>query len=212
MRERRAIRRELHDGLGPWLSGVRLGLQGAVNLLDSGRPADVAAARETLGALHDEAERRVEDVRDLARSLLPPVLDEHGLGPALADLADRLGRDGFAVAVAGDDPGDLDPVVAAAAYAVLSEAARNAQRHSGAAGCRLTVLRHTESIEVRCEDDGRGPGGTVGVGTRSMRERTEELGGWVAVADAAPGTRVRAVLPLVPGSPVADAAGAAVTT
>lgn len=212
LRERRAIRRELHDGLGPWLSGVRLGLQGAVNLLDSGQPAAVAAAREALGALHDEAERRVEDVRDLARSLLPPVLDEQGLGPALVDLADRLGRDGFAVTVAGDDPGDLDPVVAAAAYAVLSEAARNAQRHSGAPGCRLTVLRRADAIEVRCEDDGRGPGGTVGVGTRSMRERTEELGGWASVADAEPGTRVRAVLPLVPGTPVADPAGAAVTT
>lgn len=212
LRERRAIRRELHDGLGPWLSGVRLGLQGAVNLLDAGGPGDVAAAREALGALHAEAERRVEDVRDLARSLLPPVLDEHGLGAALADLAGRLARDGFTVTVGGDDPGDLDPVVAAAAYAVLSEAARNAQRHSGAPGCRLTVRRGPGTLEVRCEDDGRGPAGTVGVGTRSMRERAEELGGWTEVADARPGTRVRALLPLVPGAPVPPPPAALPTT
>lgn len=216
LRERRAVRRELHDGLGPWLSGMRLGLAGTVNLLASGGPAEVAAAREALAALRDEAERRVEDVRDLARSLLPPVLDEQGLGPALDDLAHRMARDGFAVEVVGDAPGDLDPVVAAAAYGVLAEAARNAQRHSGAAGCRLVVLRSADALELRCEDRGRGPGaaagsadpdaaraaGPVGVGTRSMRERAEELGGWLHVADAAPGTRVRAVLPLVPGAPL----------
>lgn len=211
LRERRAVRRELHDGLGPWLSGMRLGLQGAVNLLEGGRPADVDAARAALTALRDEAERRVEDVRDLARGLLPPVLDEQGLGPALDDLARRLGREGFVVEVAGDDPGVLDPVVAAAAFGVLSEAARNAQRHSGASRCRLVVRRHPDALEVRCTDAGRGPGpaagaaragDAVGVGTRSMRERAEELGGWVEVADAAPGTVVRAVLPLVPGAPV----------
>lgn len=209
LRERRLIRRELHDGLGPWLSGVRLGLQGAVNLLDAGTPAGAAAAREALRALGDEAERRVEDVRDLARSLLPPVLDEHGLGRALDDLAERLGRDGFAVVRTGDDPGDLDPVVAAAAYAVLGEAARNAQRHSGAAGCRLAVRRTADALEVVCEDDGRGlpvDGGTVGVGTRSMRERADELGGALEVTPLSPGTRVRAVLPLVPGAPLGPAA------
>jgi signal transduction histidine kinase len=214
LRERRAVRRELHDGLGPWLSGMRLGLQGAVNLLDGGRPADAEAARAALIALRDEAERRVEDVRDLARGLLPPVLDEQGLGPALHDLARRLGREGFAVDVAGDDPGPLDPVVAAAAYGVLSEAARNAQRHSGAAGCRVEVRRSADALEVRCSDAGRGPGpaagsaragDAVGVGTRSMRERAEELGGRVEVVDTAPGTLVRAVLPLVPGAPVPGA-------
>ncbi len=219
LRERRAVRRELHDGLGPWLSGMRLGLQGAVNLLDGGRPGDVEAARTALTALRDEAERRVEDVRDLARGLLPPVLDEQGLGPALDDLARRLGREGFAVEVAGDDPGALDPVVAAAAYGVLSEAARNAQRHSGADGCRIVVRRSADLLDVRCADAGRGPGpaagsarpgDAVGVGTRSMRERAEELGGWVEVSAAAPGTVVRAVLPLVPGAPVPQAAGVGV--
>lgn len=216
LRERRAVRRELHDGLGPWLSGMRLGLQGAVNLLDGGRPDDVEAARAALTALRDEAERRVEDVRDLARGLLPPVLDEQGLGPALDDLVRRLGREGFAVEVAGDDPGALDPVVAAAAYGVLSEAARNAQRHSGAAGCRIAVRRTADRLDVRCTDAGRGPGpaagsarsgDAVGVGTRSMRERAEELGGRFEVAEAAPGTVVRAVLPLVPGAPLPGAGG-----
>lgn len=108
------------------------------------------------------------------------------------------------------DLADLDPVVAAAAYAVLSEAARNAQRHSGAGGCRLTVLRDGETLEVRCEDDGRGPAGAVGVGTRSILERADELGGWAEVTDASPGTRVRAVLPVVPGAPVARPDDAAV--
>jgi signal transduction histidine kinase len=198
--ERRVVRRELHDGLGPWLSGVRLGIQGAINRLDE----DPAGARAVLEALHAEAGRRAEDVRDLARSLLPPVLDEQGLDAALDDLVRRLAAEGFTVQRSGDAPGDLDPAVAAAAYGVLSEAARNARRHSGAAGCRLVLRRTATTLEVLCEDRGRGPEGTAGVGTRAMRERVEEIGGVFRIDRAvpadpeAPGTRVQAVLPLRP--------------
>ncbi|MBD7982627.1 sensor histidine kinase [Oerskovia merdavium] len=199
--ERRLIRRELHDGVGPWLSGLRLGLQGARNTLAT----DPAAAGAVLEALQREVEERVGDVRTLSRSLLPPVLDEAGLEAALRDLADHHDADGFAVELLCGPCGDLDARIAAAAYAIASEAVINASRHSGAAGCRVEVAPHPPGapepgthLVVTCDDTGAGVGQgvRVGVGTRSMRERAEELGGTLEITPLAPrGTRVRAVLP-----------------
>ncbi|MGN6241182.1 MAG: sensor histidine kinase [Cellulosimicrobium cellulans] len=204
--ERRVIRRELHDGVGPWLVGLRLGLQGARNTLAT----DPAAAAAVLDALGAEVAQRVEDVRALSRSLLPPSLDEHGLEVALGELAGRQALAGFVVDVRCDPCDGLDPRVAAAAYAIASESVVNAARHSGADECRLTVRVGDRYVVVTCEDDGRGiaPDATRGVGSRSLRERTDELGGRLDVTAVRPdgerpGTRVRATLPLVPAGSLA---------
>ncbi len=199
--ERRVIRRELHDGVGPWLVGLRLGLQGARNTLRT----DPEAAAAVLDALGVEVAQRVDDVRALSRSLLPPSLDEHGLEVALGELAGRQALGGFVVDVRCDPCVGLDPRVAAAAYAIASESVVNAARHSGAQECRLTVRLGDGVLVVTCEDDGRGvaPDAVAGVGSRSLRERADELGGRLDVAalradGERPGTRVRAALPLVP--------------
>ncbi|MCO7273576.1 sensor histidine kinase [Cellulosimicrobium cellulans] len=204
--ERRVIRRELHDGVGPWLVGLRLGLQGARNTLET----DPAAAAAVLDALGAEVAQRVEDVRTLSRSLLPPSLDEHGLEVALGELAGRQALAGFVVDVRCDPCDGLDPRVAAAAYAIASESVVNAARHSGADECRLTVRLGDRCLLVTCEDDGGGiaPDATRGVGSRSLRERADELGGRLDVSavrpdGARPGTRVRATLPLVPAGALA---------
>lgn len=207
--ERRVIRRELHDGVGPWLVGLRLGLQGARNTLRT----DPEAAAAVLDALGVEVAQRVEDVRALSRSLLPPSLDEHGLEVALGELAGRQALGGFVVDVRCDPCGGLDPRVAAAAYAIASESVVNAARHSGAQECRLTVRLGDGALVVTCEDDGRGvaPDAVAGVGSRSLRERADELGGRLEVAAVRPdgerpGTRVRATLPLVPAGALAGGA------
>ncbi|MDQ0374268.1 sensor histidine kinase [Cellulomonas humilata] len=195
--ERRLIRRELHDGIGPWLSGLRLGLQGARNTLTR----DPAAADAILDALQAEVEQRVQDVRLLSRSLLPPLLDEEGLGPALRELARRSSEGGFDVRMQLDDPADLDPRLRAAAYAIVSEAVVNASRYSGAEGCAVSVSVQDAALVVTVLDLGSGipVGAPSGVGLRSMRERADELGGVVTVEPHAPGgTRVHAILPLDP--------------
>ncbi|MBD5785641.1 two-component sensor histidine kinase [Cellulosimicrobium terreum] len=199
--ERRVIRRELHDGVGPWLTGLRLGLQGARNVLGT----DPAAAAAILDALGAEAEQRAEDVRTLSRSLLPPALDELGLEAALGELAGRQAVAGFVVDVRCDPCPGLDQRVAAAAYAIANESVVNAARYSGTDECRLDVVLRDDALVVTVEDHGAGiaPGTRSGVGSRSVHERAEELGGHVDVTaaapdDARPGTRVRAVLPLVP--------------
>ncbi|WP_435737883.1 histidine kinase [Cellulosimicrobium sp. PMB13] len=218
--ERRVIRRELHDGIGPWLTGLRLGLQGARNVLRT----DPGAAAAILDALGAEAGQRVEDVRALSRSLLPPSLEELGLEAALGELAGRQAVAGFVVDVRCDPCAGLDPRVAAAAYAIASESVVNAARYAGVDECRLEVRVRDGDLVVTVEDHGVGvaPGARPGVGSRSLRERADELGGSVVVTTASvdrdatwpagptvptgptdgadrPGTRVLAVLPLDPG-------------
>ena len=195
LQERKVIRRELHDGLGPSLTGLRLGLQGARNLVGS----DPAAAEEILGALQVELDRRVEDVRELSHSLLPPVLAELGLEAALSELAGRHREAGHEVHVECPSTVGLSPEIANAAYAIISEAVTNSARHSGADNCRVVVTIDPQELTILVEDAGSGLSAdrTAGVGTSSMRERAHELGGSVEITQRVPrGTLVTGMLPM----------------
>ncbi len=194
LEERRIIRREIHDELGPSLAGLRLGLQGARNLL--GRD-DKAVAR-ILEELQTDLDQRVTQVRTLSHSLLPPVLDELGLGPALEELGGRHTESGLPVIIDANVPADLPKPVAAAAYAIASEALTNAARHSGTTQCWLSATTADGHLTLTIDDAGRGiPSDAVpGVGSQSMRERAEELGGALTVGPrVGGGTSVRAHLP-----------------
>ncbi|OQQ25179.1 two-component sensor histidine kinase [Prescottella equi] len=199
--ERRVIRRELHDGLGPSLAGIRLGLQGVRNLLD----ADPQAAAPLLESLQEQLDHQVDGVRSLSRNLFPPVLDELGLTAALEELATGYARSGFDLDVVADVPADIGGQAGAAAYGIAIEAVTNARRHSGARGCRVEASCDTDGaglavLTIVVRDVGRGfdPSGPTGVGTRSMRERADELGGTVTIESGCPtGTVVTARLPLV---------------
>ncbi len=133
LEERRLVRRDLHDGLGPALAGIGLGLRATRNLLAS----DHERAARLLDELAGEMELRVADVRELSRALLPPLLDELGLFAAVHDLAARLRHDGLHVTVETGEVGELSGDVATAAFAVVSEGAMNARRHADARRMRI---------------------------------------------------------------------------
>lgn len=195
LEERRVIRREIHDGLGPSLAGLRLALRGARNLLDT----DPAAAAELLSSLQDQLDQRVAAVRTLSHSLLPPVLDELGLGAALQELAARYAEDGLTVRLDLDHEEVADPQVAAAAYGIIGEALVNVSRHSGAGSCTVRTTSSSGVLTLVVSDRGRGIGedARAGVGSRSMRERAEEQGGRLEIhSSPGAGTSVEAVLPL----------------
>ena len=194
------IRRELHDGLVPWLAGLRLGLQGVQNTLAS----DPATSASMLTELRAELTRRIDDVRSASRSLLPPVLSELGLYAALVELVDRQDATGMTVelrcppASAASLTG-LPEGLAAAAYGIASEAVTNAARHSGTDRCVLEIEVDETDLLIRCRDAGSGiaADAVTGVGTRSMIERAEEQGGSVTTSAGVPrGTVVTATLPL----------------
>jgi signal transduction histidine kinase len=197
--ERRRIRRDLHDGLGPVLSGVVFQLESA-RLLVEREPA-------TAGARLQDASRTVQDavadVRRLVHDLRPPALDDLGLVGALRQLAGQLERGGPAIAVADGGIGSLPAAAEVAAYRIVAEALTNTVRHAQATRADVRLCATDGALRVEVVDDGTGLAEDVqaGVGLRSMRERALELGGRVEVAcPPAGGTVVTALLPLGPAS------------
>jgi signal transduction histidine kinase len=197
--ERRRIRRDLHDGLGPMLTAVAFHADAARNLIER----DPGAAAELLKELRTEVSSSISEIRRLVYGLRPPALDEVGLVEALRRHAGRFAeaRQNGNLAVEIDAPGDVDDLPAAvevAAYRIAVEAINNAARHARASRCRVR-LSAGESLEVEVVDDGSGwsDEARVGVGLASMRERAEELGGTLAVSTArGGGSRVLASIPL----------------
>jgi len=206
--ERRRLRRDLHDGIGPALAGLTLKTETACALL----PPGTADASRQLHSLSEEIRQTVVDVRRLVEGLRPPALDELGLAGACAQTVERLtaGSD-LAVAVHADD--DLPPLPAAvevAAYRIVVEAVTNTVRHARARHCIVSLDFAPTGLAITITDDGAGLPGTRGHGNglAIMRERAEELGGSVTVSNSAPGVTVAARLPslTVPGqAPAAPA-------
>lgn len=197
--ERRRLRRDLHDGLGPQLASLTMTAEAARDLIYT----NPERAEELLGDLMERAQDAVSDVRRLVYELRPPALDALGLLGALRAHADHHNDGGIRVTV--EAPGALPPLPAAvevAAYRIVMEALNNVSRHADARNCevRLSVNEESEMLIVEASDDGRGIGGDrePGVGLSSMRERAEELGG-SCIVEPMPsgGTRVRARLPCV---------------
>jgi signal transduction histidine kinase len=198
--ERRRLRRDLHDGLGPQLSSQALTVDAALALMRR----DPDTAEELLLELKADAQDAVTDIRRLVYGLRPPALDDLGLLGALHESAAQYGAKGLNVSV--EAPEGLPPLSAAvevAAYRIAQEALTNVARHAGASACTVYLaIEETNVLCVEVSDDGRGMpdlqhNSHVGVGLTSMRERASELGGSLIV-EALPegGTRVRAGLPL----------------
>jgi signal transduction histidine kinase len=193
--ERRRLRRDLHDGLGPQLASLTMKVEAARDLIAT-RPD---RADDLLGGVLQETQEAVADIRRLVYALRPPALDALGLLGALRSHAAHADHGGLRVSVEG--PEALPPLPAAvevAAYRIALEALNNAARHAAANRCTVRIARADGSLRLEVEDDGKGLAGEhrVGVGLHSMRERAEELGGSFAVENVpSGGTRVRAILP-----------------
>jgi signal transduction histidine kinase len=197
--ERRRIRRDLHDSLGPALGSHALTIDTARALLTS----DPVAADGLLRDLKSHSQEALAEVRRLARRLRPPALDDVGLAGALHHLRKQYQRHGPQVTVELPELPALPAAVEVAVYRIAHEALTNAVRHAGAGTCRLSVSLSDRVLRIDVTDDGRGiaPDDPAGVGTASMRERAEELGGSLHIgAGDGGGTRVTARIPLRGGT------------
>ena len=193
--ERRRLRRDLHDGLGPTLAAAALKIEAARNLTEH----DPGAARSVLDEVRDDLGAVLGDVRRLVHDLRPPALDQWGLAGAVRRQAERF--DGRPAVTVHTD-GDLDALPAAvevAAYRIASEALANAVRHAAATRIEVTLRSGSDGLEIEVVDDGAGiaAGPSAGIGLVAMRERSAELGGSCTVGPApGGGTRVHALLPV----------------
>ena len=194
--ERRRLRRELHDGLGPRLSGVAFTSDAARNLIRT----DPAAAEEMVAQLRADTVTAIEEIRRMVYAMRPPALDELGLVPALRQQAVGLrNRAGDPVAVdvtAPDEFPDLPAAVEVAAYRIVTEALTNVARHSTSPSASVRLDPAADGLHLEVTDRGRSGAWRPGVGLASMRERATELGGTLEAGPGPAGGRVAALLPL----------------
>jgi signal transduction histidine kinase len=197
--ERRRLRRDLHDGLGPTLAGMVMQLDAASNVLRR----DPGAVEPVLDGLRTAAQDAVGDIRRLVYELRPPALDELGLIGAIRECTERFscgdGEGGLRVSLhAPTRLPSLPAAVEVAALRIVQEAIANVARHSHARSCRVRLIANG-ALTVDVEDDGRGlpDEHRPGVGLTSMRERAAEVGGTCTISsEPGGGTHVHAMLPL----------------
>ena len=203
--ERRRLRRDLHDGLGPALAGHLLRLDLIAGSLD---PRSRASAE--VGALREELHATVLEVRRVVEGLRPPALDDLGLAGALGQVVRRsTAGTPLVVDLQVAELPSLPAAMEVATFRIVSEAVTNVVRHAGATTCRVTVEIAGAELHATVEDDGCGIDperlARGGHGLQTMRERAEELRGRLHVVSAG-GTTVALELPLPAGVPAAPGA------
>jgi signal transduction histidine kinase len=196
--ERRRVRRDLHDGLGPLLAAASLQVDVLTDRV-AGDPETLRLATKIKAVITQS----VSDVREIVNGMRPPALDDLGLAGVVREHAAALRAAGLDVRV--DCPDELPiPSAAAevAAYRIVTEAMTNVVRHASATTCRVSLLLRDGWLRLEVSDDGRGV--TVphrdGVGLSSMRARADELGGWVTIEPRpGGGTTVSGLVPVPAG-------------
>ena len=192
--ERRRVERDLHDGAQQRLMAIRLELGLVRELLDH----DPRAAGQRLDELHHELDATVEQLRELAHGLYPPLLASVGLYAALVSVARHSP---MPVTVDGDEMTRAPRSIESAAYFCCLEALQNATKHAGSgANVSIDVGTSAEALQFRVSDDGAGfDPETVrpGYGLINLRDRIDALGGQVEVVSAPRrGTTVQGRIPL----------------
>lgn len=194
--ERRRLRRDLHDGLGPQLASMSFRLDAIGNLIET----DPQTAHSSVIDLKSQVQIALGDIRRIAYGLRPPALDELGLVGALKEhIAAHNQAQGLQITLETPEP--LPPLPAAvevAAYRIALEALTNVSRHAGARTCDVRLSLSGDLYLEVCDDGCGIPAGVrAGVGLSSMRERAEELGG-KCIIEPLPdkGSRVLTCLPL----------------
>lgn len=190
--ERRRLRRDLHDGVGAALAGIRLQVETARDL------APDASVRGLLTTAAGGVATAVHDLRAITEGLRPPALDDLGLRQVLRGLAEQLSTPDTPIEVHVDLHVPLPAAVEVACYRIAAEALANAVRHSGARRISLCLTAPDGHLDLRVADDGRGLPDrlrTGSIGLRSMRQRAEEIGGRLSVVSDRTGTVVHADLP-----------------
>ena len=193
--ERRRFANDVHDGIGQWLTTIKLNLQ----MLRAEHRG--AAVEDGLGDVVGQIDEAIADARRIAHDLSPALIEREGLAAAVRSHADMIAkRADITVTVDAADPQFMSPTRQGHLYRVIQEALQNAIRHSGASNIQISLTSEGPSGRLVICDNGRGlsaKAGAGGLGLASMRERAMLLGGHCTVKNAAgDGVVVEVVFPL----------------
>ncbi|RYP82858.1 hypothetical protein EKO23_20885 [Nocardioides guangzhouensis] len=192
--ERRRLRRELHDGLGPLLTGLGLNLDAAQSYLQR----DPARAASCLGNAKEASALVIGSLREVVYGLRPPALDDLGLVGALRLQVNRIAGDaGVSLELQAPDRLALPAAVEVAAFRTVVEAVTNAVRHSSGSRITVEIVPGPDDLTVTvCDDGATTEPWRPGVGLTGMRERAAELGGTFRAGPTPEGGRISAAYPL----------------
>jgi signal transduction histidine kinase len=193
--ERRRLRRDLHDGLGPSLANIAMLAETARDLYEQ----DPSQAENILNKAVRQTQEAIEDIRRLVYNLRPPALDELGLIAALREQICEYEHTGIEFQfTAPDSLPQLPAAVEVAVYRITLEAVNNVVQHANAKQC-LISLALAETLALSIWDDGIGVPlrHRAGVGLQSMRERAAELGGICMIEGGERGTSIQVKLPFL---------------
>jgi signal transduction histidine kinase len=188
----RKLERNIHDGAQQQLVAMQVKLRLAENVVER----DPSKARELLMQLQQESNDALEDLRDLARGIYPPLLADKGLPTALEAQARKAP---MPVRVEADGTGRYTPEIESAVYFSCLEALQNVAKYAEASRVNVTLAQSNGELSFEIRDDGRGfdPSATgYGTGLQGMADRLAALGGELVVTSApGDGTAVAGRLP-----------------
>lgn len=192
--ERRRLRRDLHDGLGPALATLTLQAEAAREWLPTNPDKSAALLGEIIAGSQDT----LAEIRRIVYALRPPALDDLGLLSAVHEQARQLSSSELNIVVETPESLPILPAaVEVAAYRIIQEALTNVTRHARARTCKVS-LSINGHLDIAIEDDGIGipTPHHAGVGLKSIYERVDELGGSCQVeSHVGMGTRIKVSLP-----------------
>jgi signal transduction histidine kinase len=198
--ERRRVARDVHDGLGQYLVGVKMGIDQLARRL-----AHDPECHESVSEISMLLNRAINETRTISHLLHPPLLDEIGLESALAVYTDGFAkRSGIAVSLGvANDLGRLDSDVETALFRVVQECLLNVHRHSNSSTASVSLTRETSEIKLQVCDEGVGMAAgdgahapRLGVGLLGIRERIRQLDGKLEISSGTgKGTAVIVTVP-----------------
>jgi signal transduction histidine kinase len=191
--ERRKLERNIHDGVQQQLVALAVKLRLADTMLDR----DPAKAHEALAALQTDTGTALEDLRDLARGIYPPLLADKGLAAALEAQARKAA---VPTTVEADGVGRHDENVESAVYFCSLEALNNIAKYANASAAAIKLEETDGRLSFRVTDDGEGFDTTAmsyGTGLQGMADRLDAIGGELRVtSDPGAGTSVTGTVPV----------------
>jgi len=180
--ERRKIERNIHDGVQQQLVALTVQMRLAGHLAES----DPQKTREMLAGLQEQTNAALDDLRDLARGIYPPLLADKGLGAALAAQARKAA---VPTTVEAAEVGRYPQDVEAAVYFTCLEALNNTVKYAEASRATITLAQRNGALEFSVSDDGRGldqAQTTHGTGLQGIADRLDAIGGSMRL-ESAPG-------------------------
>ncbi|MCL7986938.1 histidine kinase [Sphingobacterium sp. lm-10] len=194
--ERSRIARDLHDGLGGILAGIKLKLSAIVSQATPNARTAQIAEKDPLQELIHQVDYSVDEVRRVARNMMPESLRTMGLESALSDLCRSMQHAGLQVNFSATNlSGDYDQRFLLGTYRIAQELLTNTVRHSGASRAWLQCSEDTPHFYLSIEDNGRGfdksktETGSSGIGLQNIQNRVDLLNGQIEI-DTAPGQGV----------------------